>query len=290
MGVQVPLRAPYRDSIPRVGDKVQKQIACGMNNGMAEALEQSAHANALRAPWYVKNVNELATSKGVAYTRHCECRHNPAALFTGALTEGSTVARPNDEDGVTCMVCHSIRQVTSTKGIGSYELGRPAVMLDAKGDAVAGMPSDQEILAHVDRYKAAVMQPLYRTSEYCAACHKAAIPKMLNNYKSLAGRQHRDPGAVRVYRAGAAGGSLSPQRPTAGGHFWATIERSPTPAGWVAQKFWRKNLTVRQRVDAVAHLLAGRPDGRRGCTAGFEPDESAQLYLDLDRALAEAMR
>ncbi len=146
---------------------------------------QSAHANSFRTPWYTKNVDELASTKGVAYTRHCEGCHNPAALFTGALTAASTVLRPNDGDGVTCMVCHSIREISSTKGIGSYVLGRPAVMVDTTGAPVPGLPSDQQILAHLDWHKRAVMQPLYRTSEYCAACHKAAIPKMLNDYKWL---------------------------------------------------------------------------------------------------------
>ncbi|ADW69521.1 Tetratricopeptide TPR_1 repeat-containing protein [Granulicella tundricola MP5ACTX9] len=146
---------------------------------------QSGHANSFRAPWYVKNVGELGETRGVPYTRHCEGCHNPAALFTGALTTKSSVARPNDEDGVTCMVCHSIKQVTSTKGIGSYVLGRPAVMVDAAGKPVSGMPSDVEILTHLDRHKAAVMQPLYKTSEFCAACHKAAIPQMVNDYKWL---------------------------------------------------------------------------------------------------------
>jgi lipoprotein NlpI len=146
---------------------------------------QSAHANSFRTPWYLKNVQELSTTKGVAYTRHCEGCHNPSALFTGALNEGSTVARPNDDDGVTCMVCHSIRQIQNTSGIGSYVMGRPAVLVDDSGHPVAGLPSDQEILAHLDWHKKAVMQPLYRTSEYCAACHKAAIPKLVNDYKWL---------------------------------------------------------------------------------------------------------
>ncbi len=153
--------------------------------GVHAQWRQSAHANSFRTPWYLKNVQELATTKGVAYTRHCEGCHNPAAVFTGALTEGSTVARPNDDDGVTCMVCHSIRGVSSTKGIGSYVMGQPAVMVDARGVAVPGLPSDREILAHLDWHKNAVMQPIYKTPEFCGSCRKAAIPKMLNDYKWL---------------------------------------------------------------------------------------------------------
>jgi hypothetical protein len=39
--------------------------------GVHAQWRQSAHANSFRTPWYVENVNELATTKGVAYTRHC---------------------------------------------------------------------------------------------------------------------------------------------------------------------------------------------------------------------------
>jgi tetratricopeptide (TPR) repeat protein len=159
---------------------------CGhCHEGVHAQWRQSAHANSFRTPWYVKNVNDLGTTKGIAYTRHCEGCHNPAALFTGALTQGSTVARPHDEDGVTCMVCHSIQKITSTRGTGSYVMGRPAVMVDADGKPMPGIPTDAEILAHVDRHRAAVMRPLYTTAEYCGACHKAALPKMINDYKWL---------------------------------------------------------------------------------------------------------
>ncbi len=144
---------------------------------------QSAHANSFRTPWYRKNVDELGALKGVPFTRHCESCHNPTALFTGALTTASTVARPHDEDGVTCMVCHSIQKVTDTAGTGSYVMGTPAVMLDDHGRAVSGLPTDAEILKHLDWHSAAVMRPLYKQPEFCAACHKAAMPQMLNGYK-----------------------------------------------------------------------------------------------------------
>lgn len=146
---------------------------------------QSAHANSFRAPWYIKNVNELSDTKGIAFTRHCEGCHNPSALFTGALTPGSKVSRPNDDDGITCMVCHSIRKVEAVRGTGSYIMGKPAVLIDDNGNAVAGLPSDAEILSHLDWHKRAVMQPLYKTSEFCGACHKAALPRMVNGYKWL---------------------------------------------------------------------------------------------------------
>jgi Tfp pilus assembly protein PilF len=156
---------------------------CGHCHQEAHAeWRQTAHANAFRAPWYIKNTNLLKKEKGIEYTRHCEGCHNPIALTSGALTKDSPVDRKFDEDGVTCSVCHAIRQV-NTRGTGSYVLGQPAVMVDENGKPIYGEVSDKEILAHLDRHSKAVMKDFYRTSEFCSACHKAALPRILNDYK-----------------------------------------------------------------------------------------------------------
>lgn len=63
-------------------------------------------------------------------------------------------------------------------------MGVPAVLMDEIGAPIRRPVTDAEILAHLDRHSAAVMKPLYRTSEFCASCHKAALPANLNGYKS----------------------------------------------------------------------------------------------------------
>jgi Flp pilus assembly protein TadD len=156
---------------------------CGHCHQEAHAeWRQSVHANSFRAPWYVKNVNMLINGKGIEYARHCEGCHNPIALTSGAMTQHSPVNRSFDADGVTCSVCHSIQQV-NTRGTGSYMLAQPAVMVDESGKPIYGEVSDKEILAHLDRHSKAVMKDFYHTSEFCSACHKAALPRMLNDYK-----------------------------------------------------------------------------------------------------------
>lgn len=156
---------------------------CGHCHQQAHAeWRQSAHANSFRTPWYTRNVNLLTEEKGVEFTRHCEGCHNPTALTSGALTKDSPVNRKFDEDGVTCSVCHSI-QKTDTRGTGSYILAQPAVLVDENDKPIYGEVSDKQILIHLDRHSKAVMKDFYRTSEYCAACHKAALPKQLNDYK-----------------------------------------------------------------------------------------------------------
>jgi tetratricopeptide (TPR) repeat protein len=145
---------------------------------------QSVHSNSFRAPWYLKNVNSLIDEKGVQYSRHCEGCHNPVALLSGDLSQGMPKKRPFEQEGVTCSTCHSIVS-TDTTGTGSYVMGVPAVLVDEKGAPITGPVSDAEILAHLDRHSQAVMRPLYKTAEFCAACHKAAIPRTLDDYKWL---------------------------------------------------------------------------------------------------------
>ncbi|HET6205821.1 MAG TPA: tetratricopeptide repeat protein [Terracidiphilus sp.] len=145
---------------------------------------QTAHSNSFRAPWYLKNVNMLIDEKGVQFSRHCEGCHNPVALLSGDLSQGMPKKRPFEDEGVTCSTCHSI-QSTDATGTGSYVMGIPAVLVDENGAPITHPVSDAEILAHLDRHSKAVMRPLYKTAEFCAACHKAAIPASLDDYKWL---------------------------------------------------------------------------------------------------------
>jgi tetratricopeptide (TPR) repeat protein len=147
---------------------------------------ESAHANSFREPFYIKNVNLLIDGKGIEFSRHCEGCHNPIALFSGALTKGSKIERTAiDTDGVTCSVCHSIVKVQNTSGTGSYVMGTPAVMVKPDGTRIPGEVSYDEILANPELHSKAVMQDFYKTSEFCAVCHKAAVPRQLNDYKWL---------------------------------------------------------------------------------------------------------
>jgi tetratricopeptide (TPR) repeat protein len=145
---------------------------------------QSVHANSFRAPWYLKNVNMLIDEKGVQFSRHCEGCHNPVALLSGDLSQGMPKKRPFEDEGVTCSTCHSIQSADAT-GTGSYVMGIPAVLVDENGAPISGPVSDAEILAHLDRHSKAVMRPLLHSAEFCGACHKAAIPASLDDYKWL---------------------------------------------------------------------------------------------------------
>ena len=146
---------------------------------------QSLHSNSFRTPFYRNSVNILMRTKGIEFARHCDSCHNPVAVLGGGLTQASVVDRGFDQDGLTCMTCHSVQKLQSTNGNGGYVMGVPAVMVDEKGTRIPGLVPDAEILAHLDRHSKAVMQPVYKSPEFCSACHKANLPNQLNGYKFI---------------------------------------------------------------------------------------------------------
>ena len=149
---------------------------------------QALHSNSFRTPFYRTSVNILVHEKGIAFARHCDSCHNPISVLSGSLDAKTAGEHSFDNDGVTCMVCHSIQspaaQSAATRlGNGSYVMGVPSVLVDAQGKRIPGMVPDAEILTHLDRHAKAVMQPFYQSPEFCLACHKANLPVMLNDYK-----------------------------------------------------------------------------------------------------------
>lgn len=139
---------------------------------------ESAHRNAFREPFYQANVNHLIKERNIAATRHCESCHNPVALFSGALSMNAKSARPFDEEGVSCSVCHSIVS-TTTDGIGSYTIEPPALLVRENGERLSDA-NDEEILSDLPSHSRAMMRPLLKKPEFCAACHKSAIVPELN--------------------------------------------------------------------------------------------------------------
>lgn len=147
---------------------------------------ESLHRNAGREPFYKESVDILQRTRGIEFTRHCESCHAPIALISGALTTGSKETRELDDEGVSCMVCHSMTEV-SLEGTGSYTIRRPTLLMSADGMPVYGDVTDEAILADVPAHRRAVMRPLLKTPEFCSSCHKSVAPPALNNYKFLRG-------------------------------------------------------------------------------------------------------
>ncbi len=166
------------------GDKFLPSSRCGTCHTDSHAQwRQSAHGNAFREPFYQKNVKDLISQRGIEFTRHCESCHNPAALFTGSLTKNTKVKRPFDDDGVSCIACHSIQSV-SGKGIGGYVMAEPALLVKEDGTRLIAV-TDQQVLDDIPSHRRAMMRPLLKSPDFCSSCHKSQVPRELNDYKFL---------------------------------------------------------------------------------------------------------
>src|SRR2546421_528657 len=155
------------------GSKFLPASRCANCHGDAHAQwRQSAHGNAFREPFYQRNVKDIIAQKNIAYTRHCESCHNPAALFSGVLTDKPAFKqRPFDEDGVSCIACHSIQDV-NRRGIGGYVMGEPALLVKEDGTRLLEGVTDQQILDNVNDHRRAMMRALLKVPESCCGGHK----------------------------------------------------------------------------------------------------------------------
>src|SRR5437868_2965380 len=82
--------------------------------------------------------------------------------------------RPFDDDGVSCIACHSIESV-NLRGVGGYTIGQPALLQKPDGTKTINA-TNQDILNNVADHKRAMMRDLLKTPEFCAACHKSQVP------------------------------------------------------------------------------------------------------------------
>jgi Flp pilus assembly protein TadD len=150
------------------------------------AWSESLHRNAGREPFYKESVDILENARGSKMTQHCESCHAPVAVFSGVLFNGSKGPRPLEDEGVSCVVCHSITEAR-LDGTGSYTIRRPALLAREDGTPVYGDVPDAAIKADIAGHRRAMMRPLLKQPEFCATCHKSSAPPELNGDKFIRG-------------------------------------------------------------------------------------------------------
>ena len=160
-------------------------ISC--HEGIGEQWLASAHRHAANDPTYIRNVNLLESTRSISATRYCEGCHAPSALLSGSLTPGGQHAgvkgtAMNDE-GVSCMSCHGIHELTSSQGVASYSFrARTAYLFEESKSWVFQKMHNQVIKSKPDLHKKELLSPVQKTSEYCGSCHTQFMDKSMNNW------------------------------------------------------------------------------------------------------------
>ena len=177
--------------------------SCGTSGCHEEIVAEwrvSAHRWAAMDPGFQRIQGEMAKQNGAESTRYCGGCHDPISLFAGAKTvfaENLTASAGHDE-GVSCLVCHSVRS-TDLQGNAHYVVAQPRRYLFETGgggggeawsggegvtrigrDAARGA-RDFLIRAYPEAHREDLSKRLFKTPEYCAACHKQFIDREVNN-------------------------------------------------------------------------------------------------------------
>jgi hypothetical protein len=153
---------------------------CG-NSGCHESIynewRASAHGFAAEDVLFLQVQDLLIEEKGVAESRACAGCHDPAALLGGTRYGAASDGRelPIFEAN-SCITCHSTI-ATDTNGNGGYVIQAPErYLFEDRESGFTGLAAKFLIRAYPDKHVAEYKRPLYKTSEFCAACHKQVPP------------------------------------------------------------------------------------------------------------------
>lgn len=159
--------------------------SCGTNGCHEQITAEwrvSAHRWAAMDPAFQRIQQEMAKQNGAESTRYCGGCHDPISLFSGTknIFAENLTGLAGYQEGVSCLACHSIRQ-TDVKGNASFVVARPSRYLFEHSDArAARFARDFLIRAYPWQHTADLSKRLFKTPEYCAACHKQFIDKEVN--------------------------------------------------------------------------------------------------------------
>ncbi len=164
-------------------------MSCGTSGCHEEIVaewEVSAHRWAAMDPAFQKVQEVMAQQNGAASTRYCGGCHDPISLFSGTknlFTPHLTELRGYQE-GISCIACHSIQE-TDVKGNANYTLHQPPryafeiAVQEGAGNG-ARLMRDFLIRAYPWQHVETLSHRLFKSPEFCAACHKQFIDAEIN--------------------------------------------------------------------------------------------------------------
>jgi hypothetical protein len=124
----------------------------------------------------------MGKQNGPESTRYCAGCHDPISLFAGTknLYRDELTTPIGREEGVSCIVCHSIKE-TDVKGNASYVITQPErYLFELREDGAGRRVRDFLIRAYPRHHVRSLEHRLFKSPEFCAACHKQFIDKEIN--------------------------------------------------------------------------------------------------------------
>jgi hypothetical protein len=158
---------------------------CGTSGCHKEIYDEwqvSAHRYSAMDPAFQAVQKVMGEQNGPESTRYCGGCHDPISLFSGTkniFTENLT-SLAGYQEGVSCIACHAIEE-TDIKGNAHYVLRQPErYMFELEDGETARFMRDFIIRAYPRYHVESLQHRLFKSPEFCAACHKQFIDQEIN--------------------------------------------------------------------------------------------------------------
>ncbi|HZI93981.1 MAG TPA: multiheme c-type cytochrome [Patescibacteria group bacterium] len=158
----------------------------GCHEQIVAEWKVSAHRWAAMDLGFQRIQTEMAKQNGAESTRYCGGCHDPISLFSGTknIFAKDLTGLSGYNEGVSCLSCHSVRK-TDIEGNANYVVAQPTRYLfelpASSGGAATRLARDFLIRSYPRKHVEDLSKRVFKTPEYCAACHKQFIDQEVNN-------------------------------------------------------------------------------------------------------------
>lgn len=154
----------------------------GCHEKIYNEWQVSAHRYSAMDPAFQAVQNVMGEQNGPESTRYCGGCHDPISLFSGTkniFTDDLTNLHGYQE-GISCIVCHAIEK-TDIKGNAHYVIRQPQrYMFELDEGKTAQFLRDFLIRAYPRHHVESLQHKMFKSPEFCAACHKQFIDQEIN--------------------------------------------------------------------------------------------------------------
>jgi hypothetical protein len=157
--------------------------ASGCHKQIYDEWAVSAHRYSAMDPAFQKVQTVMGEQNGPESTRYCGGCHDPISLFSGTKNIGAKdlTSLAGYKEGVSCVACHAIKK-TDVKGNAAYVMSQPQrYMFELNAGAVPRGVSNFLIRAYPRQHVQSLQHKLFKSPEFCAACHKQFIDEEINH-------------------------------------------------------------------------------------------------------------
>ncbi len=157
----------------------------GCHEEIYKEWEVSAHRYSAMDAGFQKVQSVMGEQNGPESTRYCGGCHDPISLFSGSkniYTESDDLTNiMGYQEGISCIACHAIKE-TDVKGNANYVITQPdRYMYELNDGPMSKFLSDFLIRSYPGYHVESLQHKLFKSPEFCAACHKQFIDEEVNN-------------------------------------------------------------------------------------------------------------